>query len=83
MATSFNSRGRSTVGVVVAIAVCILYAGIAAAGRPTTSASMDLLSARGGIRRNLHKNGLGLTPQMGYEITTPFSLVNLLVMEPD
>ncbi|XP_039159214.1 alpha-galactosidase-like [Eucalyptus grandis] len=66
MATSFNSREQSAVGVVVVIAACVLYAGVASAGRPATSVSVDLLHARGGIRRKLLKNGLGLTPQMGW-----------------
>ncbi|XP_030553301.1 alpha-galactosidase-like [Rhodamnia argentea] len=66
MATSFNSRGRSAVGVVVVIAACILYAGVAAAGRPVMNVSMDVLIARNQIRRKLLDNGLGLTPQMGW-----------------
>ncbi|KAF8014757.1 hypothetical protein BT93_H0531 [Corymbia citriodora subsp. variegata] len=66
MATSFNARGRSAVGVVLVIAACVLYAGVVSAGRPTTGVGMDLLHARDGIRRKLLKNGLGLTPQMGW-----------------
>ncbi|KAK3415104.1 hypothetical protein EUGRSUZ_H00669 [Eucalyptus grandis] len=66
MATSFNSREQSVVGVVVVVAACVLYAGVASAGRPATSVSMDLLHGRGRIRRKLLENGLGLTPQMGW-----------------
>ncbi|XP_039159596.1 alpha-galactosidase-like [Eucalyptus grandis] len=68
MATSFNSREQSVVGVVVVVAACVLYAGVASAGRPATSVSMDLLHGRGRIRRKLLENGLGLTLKWGMRL---------------
>ncbi|XP_030553302.1 alpha-galactosidase-like isoform X2 [Rhodamnia argentea] len=73
MATPFDSRGRSAVRVAVVLAACILCAGVASAGRSMASVSVDVLGVRDGIKRKILENGLGLTPQMGWNSWNHFN----------